>query len=228
MNSVVANTVTKDELSKAEINTSESIKKIIANNGLSVDEFTKLLHPDRILNNNEKEIVDSISNQIGIPPAGTIMSKVIPQIDIYKYLYNPDYKGVRGFTAVKEHGANIKTLNEKYEGVRLDYNNTTFKVSNGVDGISQSIGAPDRYYGTIEYKLDDPEKLSIPNWQPSIDDYPFTGKGFTGSKNIVLPEYVQKPKDFVKGDILKVIDSSTGETIQKFVYDNRLGWMKLK
>ena len=40
---------------KAEINTSESIeKKIIANNGLSVDEFTKLLHPDRILNDNEK------------------------------------------------------------------------------------------------------------------------------------------------------------------------------
>ena len=47
VNSVVANTVTKDELSKAEINTSESIKKIIANNGLSVDEFTKLLHPDK-------------------------------------------------------------------------------------------------------------------------------------------------------------------------------------
>ena len=101
-------------------------------------------------------------------------------------------------------------------------------VSNGVDGISQSIGAPDGYYGTIEYKLDDPEILSIPNWKPSVDDYPFTGKGFTGSKNIVLPEYVQKPKDFVKGDILKVIDSSTGETIQKFVYDNRLGWMELK
>lgn len=68
------------------------------------------------------------------------MCKTIPQSDIYKYLYN-QYDGVRGFTAVEEHGANLKTLLDKYNGARLDYNDTAFKTTNGVHGISQLVKA---------------------------------------------------------------------------------------
>ena len=92
-----------------------------------------------MLTDSEKLLVDSIRKEIGLPSADTLMCKVIPQSDIYKYLYNPDYDGVRGFTAVKEHGANLNTLTDKYKGVRLDYNNTTFKITSGIDGISQSL-----------------------------------------------------------------------------------------
>ncbi|MDZ7543478.1 hypothetical protein GNF83_20335, partial [Clostridium perfringens] len=63
-----------------------------------MDEFAKLLHPDRILTDSEKLLVDSIRKDIEIPSADALMCKTIPQSAIYKYLYN-EYEGVRGFTA---------------------------------------------------------------------------------------------------------------------------------
>ena len=205
-------------LSKAEINTCDSIKKIINGKGYSVDEFAQLLDPDRILSDSERLLVDSIRKEIGIPSADTLMCKTIPQSDVYKYLYN-QYDGVRGFTAVKEHGNNLTTLLDKYNGARLDYNNTAFKTTNGVDGISQSVGMPDKFYATIEYKANDVSKISIPDWAPKLDDYPYTGKGFTGSVDVVLPEYFQETRKFMDGDIFNIIDSDTGEIIQQFIYD---------
>jgi len=62
----------------------------------------------------EKEVINNVSNEIGIPAVDTTMSKTIPQSDIYKYNF---YEGVRGFTAVKEQGANSNTLFENIEGV---------------------------------------------------------------------------------------------------------------
>ncbi|WP_434297055.1 hypothetical protein [Clostridium sporogenes] len=215
-------------ISKANLNTCNSIKKIINHKGYSVDEFVKLLHPDKVLSDSEKLIVDSVRKEIGLPSIDTLMCKTIPQSDIYKYLYSPDYDGVRGFTAVEEHGSNLKTLLEKYNGARLDYNNTAFKTTNGVDGISQSIGLPDKFYGTIEYKVNDIDKISIPNWKPKAGDYPYTGKAFTGSTDIVLPEYYQSVRKFINGDKLNILDSKTGNIIQQFIYDEKLGWLKLK
>ena len=183
-------------VSKAEINTAEGIKNIINRKGYSVDDFAKLLHPDRMLTDSEKVLVDSIRKEIGLPSADTLMCKVIPQSDIYKYLYN-EYDGVRGFTAVSEHGANLNTLLDKYNGSRLDYNNTAFKTTTGVDGISQSVGLPDKFYGTIEYKVNDVDKISILDWKPKADDYPYTGKAFIGSADVVLPEYFQDTRKFV-------------------------------
>ena len=214
-------------ISKAELNTCDSIKKIINNKGYSVDEFAQLLHPDRILSDSERFLVDSVRGEIGIPSADTLMCKTIPQSDIYKYLYN-QYDGVRGFTAVKEHGNNLKTLLDKYNGARLDYNNTAFKTTNGVDGISQSVGMPDKFYGTIEYKANDVSKISIPDWAPKPDDYPYTGKGFTGSVDVVLPEYFQDTRKFMNGDIFNIIDADTGKIISKFKYDVRFGWIDFK
>lgn len=106
-----------------------------------------------------------------------------------------------------------------FEGARLDYNNTAFKITNGVDGISQSVGSPDRFFGTIEYKLWDSNQLSIPRWEPNADSYPCTGRGFTGSKEIVLPEYYQEARKFEEGDQMQIRDSKTGEPVFKFIYD---------
>ncbi len=61
-----------------ELNTSDSIKKIINDSVYSVDEFIELLHPDRALDDNEKTVVDKIRNEIGVPDVGTKMAKIIP------------------------------------------------------------------------------------------------------------------------------------------------------
>ncbi|MFK9092122.1 hypothetical protein [Bacillus salipaludis] len=208
--------------------TSDSIRKVVNENGYDADYFIQLLNPGKVLNEPEKNAVKLIRDQIGIPMSGTLMAKVIPQSDIYKYLYN-DYKGVRGFTAVEEHSANLKTLKENYEGARLDYNNSAFKLTNGVDGISQSVGAPDKFYGVIEYRINDPKQLSIPTWDPTPDNYPFTGRGFTGSSEIILPEYYQAAKDFGDGDLLKIIDAKNGDVTTQFIFDADLkSWIPLK
>ena len=91
-------------------------------------------------------------------------------------------------------------------------------------GISQSVGLPDRFYATIEYKVTDPSKLTIPQCKPEIEKHPFTGKGFTGSKIVVMPQYVQSSREFVNGDIINIIDSKTGKMTQKFIYDDEFGW----
>lgn len=95
----------------------------------------------------------------------------------------------------------------------------------GVDGISQSVGLPDKFYGTIEYKVNDVDKISIPDWKAKADDYPYTGKAFTGSTDVVLPEYFQESRKFVNGDVLNIIDSQSCQVIRKFKYNIKFGWI---
>ncbi|NYF23717.1 hypothetical protein [Sporosarcina sp. JAI121] len=100
------------------VKTSEAMQFILKENGYTAVGFLELLHPDRLLKDKEVKKVNTIRNQIGIPPKGTVMA----------------------------HSEKLKSLEENYEGTRLDYNNTTFKITNGDDGISESVGSPDRYY----------------------------------------------------------------------------------
>ena len=144
---------------------------------------------------------------------------------IYIYLYDEHYNGIRGFVSVDEHSALLKTLKEIYEGNRLDYNNTAFKTDMGVDGISQLVGNPDTVYGKITYILKDADSVKIPTDLATVDNAPYTARGFTGSKNIVLPELIQDQRNFINGDLLSICDSKTGNVIQQLVYDKKLGWI---
>ncbi|MDE7062480.1 MAG: hypothetical protein K2O73_04465, partial [Lachnospiraceae bacterium] len=195
--------------------TADSVKSAIERNGLTVDEFSELLQPNRVLSNSELELVQKVRNDIGLPDTGTTMSKTIPQSDLYKYL-NGEYDSVRGFVSVDEYSNSLNGLNSVYEGNRLDYNNTAFKIGYGVDGISQSVGAPDTVYGKITYVLEDAESVNLCTDVPNVDNAPYTGTGFTGSKNIVLPEQVQTPRNFITGDLLGIYDSGTGAEISLY------------
>ena len=57
--------------------------------------------------------------------------------------------------SVDEHSNTLKTLDEVFEGNRLDYDNTAFKIRSRVDGVSKSVGNADIVYGKITYILDD-------------------------------------------------------------------------
>lgn len=85
-----------------------------------------------------------------------------------------------------------------------------FKTGSGVDGISKSVGNADTVYGKITYVLDDADGIKVPEDFPIEANAPYTGHGFTGSKNIVLPELVQDTRPFVDGDILSIYDAETG------------------
>lgn len=217
-----------DSISTVTKLTSAEVKAAIMKNGISVDEFSKLLNPNKILNPDELILVDKVRADIGLPQAGTIMNKTIPQRDIYNYLYNENYSGVRGFVSVDEHSSALKTLYDVFEGNRLDYNNTAFKIGNGVDGVSQSVGNADTVFGKITYVLEDANAIKVPTDLATAANAPYTARGFTGSKNIVLPELVQDSRKFITGDILSIYDSVTGKEVSQFIYDKKLGTWILK
>lgn len=111
----------------------------------------------------------------------------------------------------------------------MDYNNTLFKIGYGVDGVSKYGGAPDTVYGKITYILDDEGSVNLPTSVPTPDNAPYTGRGFTGSKNIVLPEIYQNDVGFKTGDLLGIFDSKTGDIVTQFCYDKKLGeWILLE
>ncbi|HLR35971.1 MAG TPA: hypothetical protein VK071_11680, partial [Tissierellales bacterium] len=219
------------EISKVEKLTSNSVKKIINDNDMTVDEFSKLLDPDKVLTPYEQEIVNKIRQQIGIPKKGTVMTKIIPEADIEKYLNenSNDRYEVKGFVSVDEHSKSLKKLKSVYEGNRLDYKGTKFKVNCEVNGKLNSSENPNKVYGKINYKLYSPSEVKVPEDIATPENYPYTGKGFTGSKNIVLPELKQVKRDYMDGDILSICEAKTGKVIQQFRFDElKEDWIKIK
>lgn len=145
------------------------------------------------------------------------MAKVIPT----KYVEGIVQPGSRyntftGFVSVDSHSSSLKTLDEVFEGNRLDYPNTPYNLQT------------DDTYAKISFDLDYGGQLKIPFEEASPDNYPFTGRGFTGSKEIVLPEYKMLDEHhFVEGDTIGIFDSKTGDMVEQYGYMNGQGWERI-
>ena len=71
-------------------------------------------------------------------------------------------------------------------------------------------------------------RLDIPLQEPKVGEYPFTGRGFTGSKEIVLPEYKMLGEHtFKTGDRISIFDSKTGDLVGQYGYMNGQGWERI-
>ena len=151
-------------------------------------------------------MVRKVREIIGLPEAGTWMTKVISTEDV-----DPIIKGIKkeiyGFTSAKEHSDALGTLNEVYKGNRLDYPGTPF-TRNGT-----------KYYAKIIFSIDNPEELIIPYKENYEGVSPFTGRGFTGAQEIILPEYrFIKGHSFRGGDMINIYNRN-GEVVQQFIFD---------
>jgi hypothetical protein len=211
-------------ISKSAINekTSPQLKTLLKEKGIDDVYFQSLLHPERTLNSSETALVNQVREELSTVASGTTMQKVIPEKDIYQYLYNPDYNGTRGFVTTKEHADGLISLEDIYKGERLDYSNTPFRITEEVVEYPFHIVKPDGFYGVFHYKAD-PSLLSTPNWNATPENYPFTGRGFTGSKTEIIPEYYQEPKPFEDGDIL-FVKNNKGEVFAELVFKKNKGW----
>lgn len=195
-----------DRVLKLDSNTAVEIKNIIEAEGYSLKEFSDLLAPERVLTSEEEAVVRKVREIIGLPEAGTWMTKVISTEDV-----DPIIKGIKkeiyGFTSAKEHSDALGTLNEVYKGNRLDYPGTPF-TRNGT-----------KYYAKIIFSLDKPEDLIIPYKENYEGVSPFTGRGFTGAQEIILPEYrFIKGHSFRGGDMINIYNRN-GEVVQQFIFD---------
>ena len=195
-----------DRVLKLDRNTALGIKNTVEAEGYSLKEFSDLLAPERVLTSEEEAVVRKVREIIGIPEKGTLMAKIIP-FEYVDAIIKGKYPDVGGFSSVFEHSESLTSLNEVYKGNRLDYPGTPF-TRNGT-----------KYYAKIIFSLDNPEDLIIPykeNYQ-GVD--PFTGRGFTGAQEIILPEYMLTENHvFQDGNMINVYNR-TGEVVQQFIFD---------
>ena len=195
-----------DRVLKLDRNTALGIKNIIEAEGYSLKEFSDLLPPEKVLTAEQEALVRKVREIIGKPEKGTLMAKIIPFENVDEIIKGIK-KEIYGFVSAKEHSDALGTLNEVYKGNRLDYPETPF-TRNGT-----------KYYAKIIFSLDDPENLMIPYKENYSGVDPFTGRGFTGAKEIILPEYrFIKGHSYRGGDMINIYNRS-GEVVQQFIFD---------
>ena len=204
-----------DRVVKLDSNTVAEIKNIIEAEGYSLKEFSDLLAPERVLTSEEEALVRKVREIIGIPEKGTIMAKII-SIEHAEAILNGESELFGGFNSVYEHSEALTSLNDIYKGNRLDYPGTPY-TRNGT-----------KYYAKIIFSLDKPENLIIPYKENYEGVSPFTGRGFTGAQEIILPEYMLTESHiFDTGDVLRIYNRN-GDIIQSYRFIKDYGWEVIK
>ncbi len=149
--------------------------------------------------------------------AGTSVQKVLNPAAADSYLKNLHVKG--GFQADQAQGCfarmsdaqSMKTPADYREGLRLDYDDHTFPA--GLDSVH-----------VLRTRVDAPENYSVPFGGPTAPgraniegtkDWsdPFTGNGFTGSNNHLVPEWERAPGPLSDGDQIFRVDRDGNERL---------------
>ena len=209
-------TLNSDRLSNLELYTSPEIKAKINKAGYSLEDFSNLVDADTTLSAKTDAFVKAVRKEIGIPAPKTKMNKTIPTEFVESYL-SGERNSFAGFVSVDEHSKSLTTLPEIFEGNRLDYPNTPFDLEKT------------KTYSKISFFLDEADKLDIPFGELDNASYPFIGRGFTGSKNIVLPEYkLIEERNFMDGDLITIFESKSGNPIRQYKYVENKGWKLIK
>ena len=209
-------TLNSDRLSNLELYTSPEVKAKINKAGYSLEDFSNLVDADTTLSAKTDAFVKAVRKEIGIPAPKTKMNKTIPTEFVESYL-SGERNSFAGFVSVDEHSKSLTTLPEIVEGNRLDYPDTPFDLEKT------------KTYSKISFFLDEADKLDIPFGELDNASYPFTGRGFTGSKNIILPEYkLIEERNFMDGDLITIFESKSGNPIRQYKYIENKGWKVIK
>ena len=175
------------------------LPNLLKKEGLTMDDFRYMMLKNvNALTESEKVKLARIRNAIPKPDANTVMQKVIPADDIEQYV-NGIYSKVRGSVSVASDTKHLKSFEDYYYGLRLDYEKTKFHLSKNSCGV-------------IRFKSEDaPQVLVIPTSEDM--DYPFTAHGFTSGNNgrLGVPEWkLVKDAEFSEGaEIWEVFNDGT-------------------
>jgi hypothetical protein len=193
----------------------DEIAGVAAAHNLSYEEFL-LLEGKAASQMSEHEInlINNIRNSIPPVNANTIMQKAIPRTDIPKYL-DGTYSSCRGFMSTAQDAKHLNTYEDLYYGLRLDYAQSPFHLSDGSCGV-------------IRFKAQNSSSCIIPrstnNGGLETSPMPFTGHGFTSGSNgrLGAPEWQMAAFAIIeKGEIWEVY--SNGQEILRAIYDKNLG-----
>lgn len=161
---------------------SDNLSSLVKREGLTMEQFQSLrqLHTDNVNKLNLAKI-NNIRNSIPNPDINTLMQKVIHESEIEKYL-SGTWKSCKGYVTTAGDSKHLKTINDIYYGMRLDYSGSLFNKSREKIGI-------------IRFKADNINEAFVPrspsNGGKVTDGKPFTGNGFTAGNNsrLGIPEW---------------------------------------
>jgi hypothetical protein len=123
-----------------------------------------------------------VRDGISFPTSSTLLQKVIPLEDVALYMNNTYGGTVGGFVSAAGDVKSLKTLNDVFYGMRLNYTGTKFLAGGGG-------------YAVLRFTSNVTGKLSIPYCKEMggtrTHSWPNTGGGFTSSTlgNGGFPEY---------------------------------------
>ena len=194
----------------------KNLGEVLKQQGLTLEEFNKLRLTDvSQLTNDEKALLKMIRESIPMPDSNTLMQKVIPASDVQKYL-DGTYTQIGGFVTRAEDVTQLKTYDDIYNSLRLDYPDTAYDI------VSDDTLAVIRYNTNETSKIQIPYSSEMGGVTTGAD--PFTGNGFTKATNgQIIPEY--KMSDFARiedGAQLIEIGKDGIETL-KAIYDVDFG-----
>jgi len=185
------------------------VPNLLKKEGLTMDDFHYMMQKRaNALTSNEIKKLTRIRKAIPKPDENTLMQKVITEDMANKYL-DGTYNTIGGSVARAVDTKHLKTIEDYYYGLRLDYEKTLFSTG-------------DKYYYTIRFKTEKLDNLVIPIDSRFTSEYPFTRNGFTSGNNgrLGIPEYVFEKGIFVKptegSEIWRIKPDGTEELIAIF------------
>ena len=187
---------------------SDNISSFVAKEGLSLEEFKVLqAKTAESLTTAQRAAINRIRSSILQPDANTVMQKVIPQSDMSKYI-SGEYTSCKGYVTTAQDAKHLKTTEDIYYGMRLDYEGTKFTPT-------------DQSCGIIRFKANNASEAIVPkspkNGGNITDGEPFTGHGFTAANNgrLSIPEWkMDKWFDMQDGAELWEVTSDGTETLK--------------
>ena len=195
------------------------LPSLLEKENLTMDAFRYIILKNvNTLTESEKAKLARIRNAIPKPDANTVMQKVIPKdaINIYLREVNP-YTTIGGFVTRASDAKHLKTYDDLYWGLRLDYVNDGGKLMNYIE---------DGSCGVIRFKTKSTSELSIPR-EELLDhnNYPYTGHGFTSGKQgrIGVPEFKFRNQFYAElndgAELYEVF--SDGREVLKAIFSNK-------
>lgn len=130
----------------------------------------------------ERATLLELRNSVNLPDENSVIEKVIPLQDVATYMNNVYGGTIGGFVSVAADIKYLSTMNEIYNGLRLDYKGSKFLA----DGAGYSVI---RFTSSFTDHLYIPYCIELGGSNPH--SWPNTGGGFTSSTlgNGGYPEY---------------------------------------
>jgi hypothetical protein len=193
--------------------------------GLPMAEFQRLLAmPTDKLTDQQIQLLMEVRNKVPSLQRTTVMQKIVPAKYLPGFL-SGTVTGVGGCMSRMQDVVHLRTSDDIFNGLVLDYPKTPFKLGEPVYAVRFQADpnlVKTAYGGNTEQMLDHlREAHGLQNQPLTKYDPPFTGHGFLGTSEHIIPEYrAFDPVPFQDGDeIYRIGPDGVEELVAVFSSD---------